>query len=183
MHVALGPVVLTLCGDRCPLFRSWPPWSQLPLPPFFGFFFCCVCVPVAGGLQLPRRGCALVCLECLFLRPFGGCVVVVGRFFWLGVFGLGGVILRCPFGGSRGCRLWCCLAGGVARLRGVGALLRGCATVPSAFLLSLWPAGVPSWVGGVSPLPCFLFFKGVVVPVPPSALPGLVDALFGKRCG
>ena len=39
----------------------------------------------------------------------------------------------------------------VGRLCGLGARLRGCATVPPDFLLSRWPAGVRSWIGGVSP--------------------------------
>ena len=117
MGVVLGPVVFWLCDGRCRLVRSWPPWTPLPLPPAFGFFVffapCCVRVHVAGGLPLPRRGCAPACLGCIFLRPFGGCVVVVGPFLCPGVFRLGGVVSRCPISGYRGCRLWCCLAGGL----------------------------------------------------------------------
>ena len=50
---------------------------------------------------------------------------------------------------------------GVARLGGVGARLCGCATVPPVFLLSRWPPGVRSRLGGASLLLCFFFGGGV----------------------
>ena len=48
----------------------------------------------------------------------------------------------------------------VARLCGVGARLRGCATAPPVFLLSRWPAGVRSLLGGASPLLSFFYWGG-----------------------
>ena len=147
------------CGALfCRFVAFW--WSLSPVqavvpfipahpPPFvwISFGLCFVHVPVAGGRPLPRRGGVPACPGCLFLRPFGGCEVVVGRFFWLGVFGLGGVVSRCPISGSPGCRPCCCLAGGVACLGEVAVWLRVCVTVPHAFFLSPWLAGVGPWAG------------------------------------
>ena len=63
---------------------------------------------------------------------------------------------------------------GVARLGGVGAWLRGCATVPPVFLLFRWLAGVRSWVGGDSPLLCF-FWVGVSLLLPLRSLVWCTD--------
>ena len=73
--------------------------------------------------------------------------VVEGRFFWLGVVGLGGVVSRCPIGGSRGRRPCFFLAGEVAHLGGLGAWLHGCMAATPASRRSPWLAGVRSWGG------------------------------------
>ena len=66
-------------------------------------------------------------------------MVVVGRFVWLGVIRLGGVVLRCPIGGSRGRPPWCRWAG--KGLSGSASGVRGFAVV----LLSLPLSSVPPW--------------------------------------
>ena len=163
MGVVPGPVVFWLCGGRPRLFRSWPP---TPPPTLFGFFISfCVRVRLAGRLPSFWQGCAPACPECLLIRPFRRLCGCDGPLFLAGR-------LRAGRGGPSvsyrrvtwvsplvlpGC--------GVAHLGGVGAQLRGCATGPPAFLLSLWPAGVRSWVGGLSPLPYF-FGGGVSLFLP-----------------
>ena len=61
---------------------------------------------------------------------------VLGRCLWLGVTKLGRVVPRCSIRGPCGCRLWCCLAGGIARL-----FRRGCA----AWQLCVCPPPFPSF--------------------------------------
>ena len=125
-------------------------------------------------------GCVPACRRCPFQRPFGGRVVVVGLCLWLYVDRLDKVVLRCPFEGPRGCRLWCYLVGGVASC-GVGcAASRLCACPSPALFCFLW-ARLRGWAG-VLPPSVFLFWEGGL-PVPPSAFPGLVHALVGIRCG
>ena len=157
--MVLVPVVLWLCCGCRRQFRSWPSWSPPP-PPSFGFlffFFCCFRVRVVAALPLLRRGCAPACLVCLFLRPLGGCVVVVGRFFWLGVFRLGRVVPRSPIGRSGGCCFCCCLAGGLpASVEWVG----GFAVVRLSPLLSFFPVGRRVCAHGWAGLPRFCFFLG-----------------------
>ena len=109
-------------------------------------------------------------------------MVMVGRCFWLGVAGLGRLVLGCSFMGPVG------VAFGVARQGGwpasceLGVRLRGCVTV-SRPLLFYWWSRVSGWAG-VPPLLCFFFFFLLLggLPVPPSASPGLVHALFSIPC-
>ena len=64
--VVLGPVLFWLCGGRCRLFRSWPPWSPLPLTPALVFFFLppavsasvwpAACLIPGGGVRRRVRG-------------------------------------------------------------------------------------------------------------------------------
>ena len=144
--VVLGAVVLWLGGGGRRLSPSWPPWSPPPHPPSFGFpplFF--VCVLVAGGLLILRQGCAPAFPGCPYLRPFGGCVALVGRCFPLGVFGLVRVPPRCPISWPCGCRLWWCLAQVRPPLWG------GCAVVRWSPPYSFCPVGqwlcFRGWVG------------------------------------
>ena len=77
----------------------------------------------------------------------------VGRCSRLRVLGFGWVVLWCSFGGPRGYRLWCCLAGGSAGLLWIGCAVSRlciCLLPPPFFLLAR------SWFGGASP-PSVLF--------------------------
>ena len=90
-------VVAVPCSGCGPLGPSSSPRLR-------SYFFCrpcCVCVPLVGGLPLPRQGCFPACVECRFLRPIGACSVVVSRLLWLVVVWLVGVVSRCPIVGSR----------------------------------------------------------------------------------
>ena len=160
MCVFLGPLVLWLCGGRRRLFRSWPPWSPLPLPPLFGFlpsFFFCVCVRVVRGLPLLRRGRALACPGCLFLWSFGGCVVLVAAFSGSASSGWAGwspgVLSAVPVG----------VAFGMASLGGCRPGWSGCAASRLCDFPPHFPcfplAGGCALVGGWG-LPPFVFFFG-----------------------
>ena len=94
------------------------------------------------------------------------------------------------FRGPRGCRLWCCLGGGFARL-----LWSGCAAsrlcvclLPAPFFfaggraLLVLGGGFPTFCA-VCLFPFVCFFPGGCLPVPPATFPGLVHALVGIRCG
>ena len=147
-------IVSRLCGVRRRLVLG--PWLSVPFPFRLGcvFFFC------RRWRATSLVGCAPACSGCPFPRPFGGRVVVVGHCFWLGVARLGWVVLRCSFGGPRGCRLWCCLAGGVARL-----LWSGCAAARWCDCLSPPPCFFLRWARvrgctGVPPCPCVSFLLG-----------------------
>ena len=152
-------VVAVACSSLGPLGSRSP--SPLPLGSSFLFFvFSCVRVRVAGSLPLLPWGCAPACPGCLLVWPFGGCVVVVGRVFWTGVFGLGGVVPRCPIGGSSGCRLLVSPGRGVSRPR-----WNGCA----ASRLCDYPPRFPSFplAGGCALMgwwlkPSVFFFRGRV---------------------
>ena len=160
--VVVRPVVLWLCGGRRRLSRSWASWSRPPPPPFVWvssvlFFFSCPC---GRSLATSPVGCVSACPSCPFLRPFGGCVVVLGRCFWLGVIGLGRVVRRCSLAGPLGVVFGVAWLGGLPASCGVGARLRGCVTASTLFLLSRWPAGARSWLGGGFPLSVFFFGRG-----------------------
>ena len=139
-------VVAVACFGLGPLVPRFP--YPLRSGFVFSFFFCCVRDRVAGGLPLLRRGCAPACPGCFFFRPFSYCVVVVGRCFWLGIFGPGGVVPQRPIGGYRGCCLWCCLAGGM--LASV-EWVRGFAFVRQSLSFSFFPVErrvcICGWVG------------------------------------
>ena len=127
-------------------------------PPFVCFFFSqsllCLRFPGRWRSSSPA-GFVPACPGYLFLRPIGGCVVVVGSLFWLGVVGMGGLVSECPIGGSRGRRPCRRLARAVACLCGMGAWPCRCVAVPPVFLCSPWPAGVHSWGGeGRSAVSC-----------------------------
>ena len=120
------------------------------------------------GLRPPfpfRLGCVFVCFFS-FARHFsgGGCVGVSGVSFpllgccpRLGVARFGRLVLQCSFGGSRGCRLWCCLAAGFARLFwSECAASRLCVCLLSP-LISLCPRARVFGLAGSPPLLCFLF--------------------------
>ena len=66
---------------------------------------------------------------------------------------------------------------GAARLCCVGARLRGCATVPTVFLLSGWPVDVCSCMGGASPYLCSFVWGGRF------ACSSLCPAWVGERTG
>ena len=107
---------------------------------FFYYFFSVprlfsgsVCAGVSGVSFSPVRNCSR-----------------------LGVTGFGWVVPRCSFGGPRGCCLWCCLAGGFARLLGSGCAdswLCVCLLPPFFFFRRARARG---WAG-VPPLLCCLF--------------------------
>ena len=90
----------------------------------------------------------------------------MGRFVWLGVIGLGGVVFRCPIGGSCGRCPWCCQAaggGGVVRL---GVEVGGSAVVSLSLTPSPVSAGwrvcVPGAVGALACRVGFFWEGGVV---------------------
>ena len=153
------PCRVVVCGVRCRLFQSWPPWSPLLLPPSFAFFFAASVAVWPAACHFPGGGVRRR------VRSVFSSGSSAALWSWWAAFLAGR--LRAWRGGplvSDPRVLWVCplvLPGwGVARLGGVGARLRGCATAPPAFLLSLWPAGVRSWVDGVFPLPWFFFLRG-----------------------
>ena len=64
MGVVLGSVLLWLFDGRCRLFRPWSPWSPLPLPSSFRFFFVALVVsaspwPVAWLFPGGGGGCTV----------------------------------------------------------------------------------------------------------------------------
>ena len=170
--VVLGPVVSWLCGACCCLSWSWASW---PPPPFTFRLGCIVapfsfvCPPAFGGVHAGVSGVSF--------PPVGCC----SR---LRVPGFGWVVLWCSFGGPRGYRLWCCLAGGSARLLWSGCAVSRlciCLLPPSFFFVGaflVWRGFPPFCAVCLS-----LLFWGGGSPVPPSAFPGLVQALVGIRCG
>ena len=165
---------------------------MLPLvgfaPPPFSLVLVCCCFLWGGGVSchgfvvsvaccpgLGSRGlCPPIpslpgCVVCLFFRPSVVCVRVfwvslfpVGRCPRLGVAGFGWVVTPCPFGGS--C-LPCRLGGGFGRL------------------LRCWWAVSWLWAALAPPHVFIVFFGGGGLPVPPSAFPGLAQALVGIQCG
>ena len=183
-----------VCGRGswpCRVVALW--WSPSPVlvlaslvsAPSFGFL-CFFCVFAVSTCLWPvaRHFCGGVCAgmsgvssppALLRLYGRGGPLFLAGRF----QAGRGGPPV------SYQQALWVSplvLPGwGIACLFGVSARLCGCATVRPVFLLSHSPAGVRSWMGGASPLLCF--FLGAGLPVPPSALPGLVHALVSNQGG
>ena len=88
----------------------------------------------------------------------------VGRCSWLGVAGFGWVVPLCLFGGPVFGAFW---GGGLAPSGGVGGRLGGCGLFSRLFPL---------------PPPFFFFFGGGGLPVPPSAFPGLAQALACLQC-
>ena len=103
-------------------------------------------------------------------------MVVVGSFVWLGVVRLGGVVFRCPTGGSCGRHPWCRLAGGglSASAFWVGGfavvwLSLPLSSVPPGWRLCVrgvgraaWPLPIRRWVAFPSfPVVLFFFFGGV----------------------
>ena len=111
-----------------------------------GFVVSAAACPSVGSLGLcPPFPCRLGCAHFTFARHFssGVCADVsrvslppVGLLSRLGVAGFGRAVLRCSFGAPCGCRLWCCLAEGFARLLWSGcAALRLCVCLlPPPFL-------------------------------------------------
>ena len=175
------------CGGvrELPCMGFVPP----PSPPFFcsglreggmwflalscrGFVVSAAACPGLGSLGLrptfpSRLGCAHFffahhCSSGVCVDVSGVSFPLLGRCSRLDVAGFCRAVLRCAFEGPLRCCLGCCLAGGFARL-----LWSGCAASrPCVRLLSPPP-----------------LFWGGVLPVPPSALPRLVHALDGIRCG
>ena len=155
--VVLGPVVSWLCGVRRCLSRSWAPWSPSPLPLWFGLrlfllFFLPVARHFSGGVCAGVPGVSFpqaLRWSCARGGPLlsAGCRRV----------GQGGPPVF--FRGVRGCRLWCCLAGAVARLLWSGCAasrLCDCLLPPPPF----FSAGAHSWLGGGSPPSVLFFFWG-----------------------
>ena len=162
----------------------WPRFAP-PLP--FGFCFYIwggrpgawcrrFVVSVAGcpglgfrGLRPPvptRSSCAFMCLLCFFcpsvvcVRVFRVSLLPVGRCSRFGVAGLCWVVLWCFFGGLVFGAVW---VGDLADSFGVGGGFCGCGP------FSRTP-------------PLFFLFGGGGLPVPPSALRGLMHALAGIQC-
>ena len=119
--------LVAYCG-RGSLGRRPPPRFLFCAPLWFPASRpCCVRGPAVGGTPLPWRESVSASPGWSFLCPIRGPVAVVVRLLWLRpVAGLGRVVSRCPSSGSRGCRAWSRLAGGlpvlVEWLRGVGVL-------------------------------------------------------------
>ena len=163
------------------LSRSWVPRYSPPLSLLFGFcryFFLCGRWPATSPVT-----CAVACPGCPFLRPFGRRVVVVGRCFWLGVAGLGEVVPRCSVRGRLGVAFGVAWVGTLPASCGVGARLRGCLTVSPFFPSFPFADGCALVAGWGFPAFRVVSFLGGGLPVPPSAVPGLVHALVGIRCG
>ena len=88
------------------------PFVPAPPAPFlwvsFSFFLLCPC-QCGRWPATSREGRAPACPGCLSANR---AAAVRSWYAWRNVFGLGGVVSRCPISGSCGCCLWCCLAGG-----------------------------------------------------------------------
>ena len=146
----------------------------------FNFRLGCVCFFFASGPPLLRWGVRRRAFPPA-LRWSCGCgrPLLSAGCFW--------VRQGCPpavrSGGPSGVAFGAAWPGGLPASCRVGARLRGCMTVscPPPFFLQ---TGARSWLrGGSSPSVLFVCFWGGGLPVPPSAFPGLMQALVRIQCG